>query len=70
LSIGIFQKLRVLGRWQPMTNLPDRPASFVVSAMIAAITAPTKPTPITTTTSCPAARASSASLRSRCNSLP
>ncbi len=52
-SSGIFQKLRVLGRWQPMTEL-GRPAGVVVaSATMAAITAPTKPTPMTTTISLP-----------------
>ncbi len=56
-SSGIFQKLRGLGRWQPMTNLPGWPSGPVESATIAAITAPTKPTPMTTTISLPSARA-------------
>jgi len=54
----IFQKLRVLGRCMPMTNLAGLPDVLsTVSATIAAMTAPTKPTPTTTTISLPSARA-------------
>ena len=53
LSSGIFQKLRVLGRCMPITNLPGLPFLSVESATTAAITAPTNPSPTTTTTSRP-----------------
>ena len=68
LSRGIFQKLRGLGRWQPMTNLPGRPLASSESAITAAMTAPTNPTPMTTTISLPSARAASAKASTRANS--
>src|ERR1035437_11007230 len=67
-SMAIFQKLRGLGRWQPITNLLDRPFLSTVSATMAAITAPTKPTPITTTISLPSLRAWPASFTRRADS--
>jgi len=53
-SMGVFQKLRGLGRCMPMTNFLGFPVFLsVLSATTAAMTAPTKPRPMTTTISQP-----------------
>ena len=70
LNMGIFQKLRVLGRCMPMTNFVASPDCLsVLSATTAAMTAPTNPRPMTTTISLPALRCSWTLAESLSNSL-